>query len=818
MPSLLEDAGVRPEQVLEAVDKGITVLDRAYRIVHQNQASRDVIGDHVGRICFVSIEGRESACEDCPVTECFRDGQVHTTLRRRQASAGAGHVLLTASPLRDEWGVVVASVKTIRDVSSQVRAEEDLLLQNRKLSTLYTIGNAVSQSLDIEENLRAAVEETRQALGLDAVGIYLAEPDGKTMLLRVHKGFTDDFAAGMRRIGADEGVTARAAAAKEPVVLQIDDYPTPRLLPLLLNHGFKTVASVPLISGGEVVGALNIAMKSPRTFTPEECELLSAVGHQLGVAVHNSLLFSKITEDMRCLVQAREEARESEARYRLLIESVTDYIFTVFLEDSRPAATRHGPGCVRITGYTPEEYAADLYLWFKMVYDDDRAAVVEQAVRVLAGEEVQPLEHRIIHKNGGLRWVKTTLVSRHDHMGRLVAYDGLISDITERRRLEDQLRHAQKMEALGLMAGGIAHDFNNILSAIIGYAELLGRRLGAGDALSSYLQEILAASRRATNLTQSLLAFSKKQVINPKPVMVDEIVAGLEKMLVRLIGEDVEMKTTLLGGDATIFADRGQLEQVLMNLVMNARDAMPGGGTIAIETGIVDLDRDFIAAHGYGEPGSHVLLSVSDTGSGMDEKTLDKIFEPFFTTKELGRGTGLGLAIVYGIVKQNNGYINVYSEVREGTTFRIYFPAVASPGQKPDEPAPAEVKRGTETILLVEDDEAVRKLIRAVLEEYGYRILEAVDGEDAVGRFMDAQDSVQLLLLDVVMPKKNGREVYEEITRHRPGIRAIFTSGYPADIITSRGMIDSGQVFISKPVSTRNLLMKVREVLDEKRP
>lgn len=392
-------------------------------------------------------------------------------------------------------------------------------------------------------------------------------------------------------------------------------------------------------------------------------------------------------------------------------------------------------------------------------------------------------------------------------------------DITGRKKLEDQLRHAQKMEAIGQLAGGIAHDFNNILNAIMGFGSLIEMNMKEDDPNRIHLKEILNAGERAVHLTQGLLAFSRKQVIDPKPQNLNEIIKDVEKFLMRIIGEDIELKTSLSDCDLTVMVDGSQMQQVLMNLATNARDAMPNGGDLIIEAKQVGLDVEFIKRHGYGKAGRYALLTVTDSGIGMDEKTRERIFEPFFTTKELGRGTGLGLAMVYGIIKQHDGFINVYSEPGKGTTFKIYLPLIKSEVEEKVSAMPAAYPEGgTEIVLVAEDDQAVRKLTKDILERFGYKVIVAEDGEDAIGKFMDNKENIQLLLLDVIMPRKNGKEVYEEIKKIKPDIKTIFLSGYTANLIHKKGILEEGLNFILKPVSPKELLRKVREALDKKAP
>jgi two-component system, cell cycle sensor histidine kinase and response regulator CckA len=414
-------------------------------------------------------------------------------------------------------------------------------------------------------------------------------------------------------------------------------------------------------------------------------------------------------------------------------------------------------------------------------------------------------------------FVEIRAIPRFDSNQQLIGLIHIVRDITEHKKLEEQFRHAQKMEAVGQLTGGIAHDFNNILTAIIGYSNILQMKMKEDDPLKINIEHVLSSAEKAAALTHSLLAFSRKQVINPKAESLNLIINKAQKLLTRLIREDIELRTNLTDKDTTVLVDSGQIEQVLMNLVSNARDAMPGGGLLTIETEAKRLDKEFIMEHGFGKTGNYIVLSISDTGTGMDEKTRDRIFEPFFTTKELGRGTGLGLSMVYAIVKQHNGYINVYSEPGKGTTFRIYLLAaiasVEDNGKRiPDVSVIPE--GGHETILVAEDDDTLRKLSRTVLEGKGYKIIEASDGEDAVKKVLQHQNKIDLAILDVIMPKMNGKASYNAIKSINTDIKTIFMSGYTADLINEQGLLDNGATFIFKPVSPVELLRKVREVLD----
>jgi signal transduction histidine kinase len=402
------------------------------------------------------------------------------------------------------------------------------------------------------------------------------------------------------------------------------------------------------------------------------------------------------------------------------------------------------------------------------------------------------------------------------------SYEKLQDEIVERKQaqekkkeLEDQLLHSQKLEAVGQLAGGVAHDFNNILTAIMGYGDLIQLEMKEDDPLKIDIAHILTSAERAAHLIQSLLAFSRKQIINTQPVNLNEIVSGVGKLLLRVIGEDIKLKTVLAGVDITVMADPGQIEQVLMNLATNARDSMPEGGTLSIEIGHIEIDEEFTKAHGYGKPGKYALISVTDTGEGMDKETRQRIFEPFFTTKEVGKGTGLGLSTVYGIIKQHDGFIDVYSEPGKGTKFMIYLPEIKAEVKEAEITEPSSIQGGTETVLVAEDDESVRGLITDILQRYGYRVIEARDGEEAIKKYMEKEEDIDLLLLDVIMPKRKGKEVYNEIRKIKPDVKALFLSGYSEGFLQKEGVLEKGLNLIYKPVSVNSLLENVRNVLDK---
>ena len=515
-----------------------------------------------------------------------------------------------------------------------------------------------------------------------------------------------------------------------------------------------------------------------------------------------------VYEDITEWKRAEEEIAKEKEKLQILSDNAP---FGMVLTDKEGHFTYINPKFTEVFGFDLSDIP-DGRTWFRKAYPN-----AEYRHTVISGwiEEFRDAKP-------GARKPRVYTVTCKDRTQKIVSFitsvlvtgDYLMAceDITELKHLESRLGQAQKMEAIGTLTGGIAHDFNNILMAVMGYGALLQKEIDERNPLRPYVDEILSGSQKAAQLTQSLLGFSRQQPVILNPLNLNDIIGGAEKLLKRLVIEDIAVRTILTPDDIVVMADATQIDQVLFNLATNARDAMPRGGALTIETRVVELDDDFRHHHGYGEPGTYALLSISDTGIGMDEATKEKIFDPFFTTKEVGKGTGLGLSSVYGAVKQHNGYIAVYSEPNIGTTFHIYLPVVSG-GAKEEEPAPTPVKGGNETILVAEDNEAVRGLLGDVLRHYGYNVIETIDGADAIEKFKKI-DTIDLLILDSIMPAKNGREAYDEIRKMRPDIKVLFTSGYTRDVILDKGIEDKKFHFISKPISPKALLQKVRAVLD----
>ncbi|MDA8083751.1 MAG: ATP-binding protein [Nitrospiraceae bacterium] len=554
---------------------------------------------------------------------------------------------------------------------------------------------------------------------------------------------------------------------------------------------------------------------------PEYFVRIAVIKGFLFIIVTGLLLYLLISRYMQKSRGMEEDLRELSRRIELILDSAGEGIYGL---DNEGRVTFMNSAGARMLGWEKEELIgrSSHLTWHHSRADASAYPEEECGTHDLLKSGIARTVNRdtFWRKDGSSFMTEYTITPMYDNAvlsGGVVTFrdiTGRIHAEEENRRLETQFRQAQKMEAVGHLAGGVAHDFNNILTAIIGYGNLLAMKLPEDGTLRGYADQILAASDRAANLTRSLLAFSRKQVIELMPVDLNEIVSGLKKMLERIIGEDIGIEVRTSDQDLVVRSDKGQIEQALINLATNARDAMPAGGTLTITTEEVRIDDGFIRMHQYGSPGRYALVSVTDTGTGMDRATMEHIFEPFFTTKEVGKGTGLGLAMVYGTIKQHEGFINVWSEPGSGSTFRIYLPLAESWAGDKEPRAETVVPHGTETILLVEDDEAVRLVTKRLLEERGYRVIEAVGGMEAVRLFRENRERPHLVLTDLIMPEMTGRDVHRALKEIDPSVRILFMSGYAADVLEQKGLRDEKLHFISKPLRPEALSRAVRELLD----
>ncbi len=518
-------------------------------------------------------------------------------------------------------------------------------------------------------------------------------------------------------------------------------------------------------------------------------------------------LFSAIIRD----ITERKKATETLSRLGLAVNQSAE---AIVVTDPDGVIQYINPSFERISGFSASEAVGQN---MRIVKSGKQSAEFyrEMWSTISAGRTWKG--HMVNRREDGTLFAEETTISPvFDRSGRIRNFVGVKRDVTRERALEKQVHTAQRMESVGTLAGGIAHDFNNALTGILGYCDLLRLRLGKDKDSQKDLDEIFRAAERAAMLTRQLLTFARRQVMEPVNLSLGEVVGEMIRFFSKVAGSHIAVKTSLSGETPTVRADRGQVEQVMMNLCLNARDAMPHGGQLLIETEAIGIGEEHLRKYPYMKPGRYALLSVSDTGIGMDEATRERIFDPFFTTKGPEKGTGLGLSVVYGIVKQHKGYIHVYSEPGKGTTFRVYLPGIDSAPDAPKSGEPSVVRGGHETILLAEDEEAIRGLAERVLKEYGYTVLAAKDGEEAVGLFREHGAGIDLAVLDVVMPRKGGKDAYEKMRAIFPDLKVVFMSGYSANAVHEGFVIKTGTPFLGKPFSPTSLARKVREVLGRK--
>ena len=564
-----------------------------------------------------------------------------------------------------------------------------------------------------------------------------------------------------------------------------------------------------ILKEGSVVGLANHTILISRTGKQIPIADSGAPIREEGQEISGVVL---VFRDQTSERTAREELQMEKDKFRLLVEE-SPFGLSILGKDG--AYQYINPRFSELFGYTLADVPTGRD-WFRKAFPDAdyRKQVISAWVSFQGAsrtDKIVPRTFAVTCRDGSLKIVKFYSVQT-EAGEQFVIYE----DLTEQKQIEEQFFQSQKMEAVGRLAGGVAHDFNNLMSVVIGFSELILAELGPDDPVREKMADIHQAGERATILTRQLLAFSRKQVMRPKVLDLNRVLFDFEKMLRRLIGEDIELRTALDPLLGRVKADPGQIEQVIMNLAVNARDAMLQGGKLTIETRNVFLDESYAYQHGIElQPGSYVMLAVSDTGVGIEKEITAKIFEPFYTTKEKGKGTGLGLATVYGIVKQSGGYVWVYSEPGQGATFKIYLPRIeqdAEPLQR--KPAEEKTASGSETILIVEDDDAVRKLTCTALKSYGYTVLDTRSGEEALVVGRRYSGVIDLLLTDVVMPQTSGRQLAELLTKERPQLKVLYMSGYTDNVIAHHGILDQGVNFMQKPFTPKSLALAVREVLD----
>ena len=681
-------------------------------------------------------------------------------------------------------------------------------LRLRETVAIYELAQTITHTLDPQTVINKLADAVLSQTDADQVSVLLPVNDSTDDLyVAAVRGASRERLLG-QRVPLDHTISGWVAREGEPLMLAgaVNDE---RFRPVWPHPEIASAISIPLLVGNKVVGTVNInALNRLRPFTIPQMKVLTILAATAAAALESASLYTQV--------------RQAEEKYRLIFQNAVEGIFQA-TPDQRLLTVN--PSMARILGYeSPQELIADFNATGRRLWlHPETSEAIATALEVMGVVEGLPIEAR--RKNGQSIWLSLNLRLVKDENGVTIYHAGTIEDITarmeaeaHRKELEQQLRQSQKMEAIGQLAGGVAHDFNNLLTAINGYSSLALQRANPDDRMRGYLEEIKKAGERAANLTRQLLAFGRKQMLKPVPLNLNDVVAEMSKMLRPLIGEDICFNAIFDPELKQIRADPGQIEQVLVNLVVNSRDAMPQGGTLTIETANIRIDQEFASRHPDLAPGDYVVLTVSDNGCGMDEKTRARIFEPFFTTKEKGRGTGLGLSTVYGIVTQSGGTIRVYSEPGEGTVLKVFLPQFQSSGEpQPKVSVDTVVPRGSETILLVEDEDVVRGLARQILEQAGYNVLDARGGEEAIRLCHERRAPIDLLLTDVVMPETSGKEVAARLTRLRPLTRVLYMSGYTDDAIVHHGVLDSDVEFIQKPFTPIALARKVREVLDVSR-
>jgi PAS domain S-box-containing protein len=683
----------------------------------------------------------------------------------------------------------------IRDITERKQAEEKIRQRNRELALLNRIIAASVTDPEPETVLEIACRELGRFFKVPRTSATLLN-DEKTATVVTAEYRTKDqpTALGTKIPVAGNPTLQHLLGQKGPLVVSDAQY-DPRLRSireLLSQFGTVSLLVLPLRDSWEVVGSLSLETTESRQFSAEEISLAWSVADQVAGVVARA----RLADTRRLLSTAIEQSADS------II--ITDTAGTILYVNP---AFEHASGYSRLEalGQNPRLLKSGKH---------DTAFFEELWTTISIG---QVWQGRLVNqkKDGTLYTDETTISPVRDASGAITNYVGIQRDVTRELELEEQYRQAQKMEAVGRLTGGIAHDFNNLLTAINGFAELLQMRLPPDDPFQKLAGHILHSGQRAAGLIRQLMAFSRKQIVAPEVMSLNTVVDDMDKLLRRIIGEDIQMATLLTPELWPVKIDASQIEQVIVNLAVNARDAMPRGGRLTIETANKEIDAGYVADHLGTKPGAYVLLAISDTGSGMSEAVQAHIFEPFFTTKEEGQGTGLGLATVFGIVQQSEGRILCYSEPGQGTSFKIYLPRAEEPLPRSIRSADiTELPTGSETILLVEDDAQVRELVERVLQEQGYTVLVAPDGPQALELSTHHVEPIHLLLTDVVLPGVSGKELAETLVQAQPGLKTLYMSGYTDEAISHHGVLEPGVAFLQKPVSLITLARKIREVLD----
>ncbi len=778
----------------------IAAANEAWRRFGRENGAGPAAAEGVGLDYFaVCREGRMAGCPQGPRAEAGiarvlrRELPIFTLDYAGHSADDSRWFTLTVTPLEGGGAVIAHS-----DITERRRVE-------MSAAALIETGRELASGLDPAQVAGQIATSVVRVFDARHATLYRLEREAGRLVCIAAAGTGDPTAWHGRIARIGEGAVGRAVAEERSVwtpdiladpKITLPDWAAERVH----ADGFRSVLAMPLKAGERVIGVLSLGDAPGRTYTEDELALLAAFVGQGAVALENSALYLEI-----------RDARD-------FLQSITDHSpDAIVTTDGRGRVTYFSRGAAAMFGCRAEEMIGQPV---GSLYPGgvEEARIVRR--RLVEEGPLRNYETGFLARDGRRVEVSASIAMLRDAVGAEVGTLGVLKDIGERRHLEEQLRQSQKMDAIGQLAGGIAHDFNNLLTVIAGRAQLIISRLRPEEPIHRDATLVRATADRAAALTHQLLAFSRKQVLQPQVLDLNAVVAGMEPMLGRLIGENIDLAVIPAVGLGRVKADPGQIEQVIVNLAVNARDAMPEGGRLTVETADVELDAAYASRQLSVPPGPYVVLAVTDNGLGMDEPTRSRVFEPFFTTKGPGKGTGLGLATVYGIVKQSGGDIQLSSECGRGTSFKIYLPRVAEPTSPPPEaratagPAP----RGDETVLLVEDEAEVRDLAREILEASGYRVLQACDPHEAVLMAERHAGAIHLLLTDVIMPRQSGRALAERLRPLRPELQVLYMSGYTNEAIIRHGVLEPDTVFIQKPFTPAALGQKVRETLDGPRP
>jgi len=804
----VEEASREAHQKLQALVQAsplsIFVLDPEGKVLLWNPASEMTFGwtedEVVGRVLPIVPEDKQDEFRENLRRELAGESLRGVELRRLKKDGTPIDISVYTSTLYDAQGEVTGVLILDADITERKRAEELLKLNELRLETLLKLNQMTEAPLS--EIAHFAMEEATLLTGSE-IG-YIAFMNEDESVLTMHAWSKTAMAE--CRINdkpllypvETTGLWGEAVRQRRPIIT--NDYGAANPWKKGYPEGHVTILrhmNVPIFDGEKIVIVAGVGNKAS-DYDESDVRQLTLLMEGMWRIVQRT--------------QAEEALQESEEKYRLLVGQVPAVVYKGYTNWSLDCFDRK---IEAITGYAKEDFDSRRITWLDLIFPEDIEPARTVFKEALEGDGFYVTEHRIRKKTGEVRWIQARNRIIYDAAERVDYISGVFFDITERKLLEDQLINAQRMEAVGILAGGMAHDFNNLLTAIMGYSEIMMMELRQEDPFHLYADEITKAAQRGASLTNQLLAFSRKQILQPQVINLNEVVIDMDKMLQRLIGEDIELITFIDQDLGFVKADPAQIGQIIMNLAVNARDAMPDGGNLTIETANVSLGQDYARSHVDVTPGPYVMLAVSDNGAGMDAETMAHIFEPFFTTKESGKGTGLGLATVYGIVKQSGGNIWVYSEPGQGTTFKVYLPRVEESLEiaRP-KAAPVTSLQGDETILLVEDDAGLRDLVSTALRKYGFKVLEATHGGEALLICEKEKSPIHLMLTDVVMPQISGSALAERLRLIHPEMKVLFMSGYTENSIVHHGVLNSQVNFIQKPFRVLSLVRKVREVLD----